>query len=127
MWRILQQDSPDDYVLATGQAHSVREFVELAFAEIGRTILWRGKGVDEVGLDSRTGEVLVEIDPRYFRPTEVDLLLGDPSKAHQRLGWRHTTSFHDLVREMVAADLQAVKRETFGADSNEPVRLRAFQ
>ena len=89
---MLQQDAPDDYVLATGEAHSVREFVERAFACTGREILWRGRGVDEVGLDARSGKELVRIDPRYFRPTEVDLLQGDPSKAHARLGWRHRTA-----------------------------------
>jgi GDPmannose 4,6-dehydratase len=111
MWMILQQEEPDDYVLATGESHSVREFVELAFGEIGRSITWRGKGVEEKGIDERSGEVLVAIDPRYFRPTEVDHLLGDPSKAHQRLGWRHKTRFPQLVKEMVAADLDAVKWE----------------
>ena len=111
MWRVLQQPAPDDYVLATGEAHSVREFVELAFAEIGRPIGWQGQGADEKGLDAKTGEVLVEVDPRYFRPTEVDHLLGDPTKAHTKLGWKHRTSFRDLVREMVAADLVEVERE----------------
>jgi GDPmannose 4,6-dehydratase len=111
MWLMLQQDEPDDYVLATGEAHSVREFVERAFACTGREILWRGRGVDEVGLDARSGKELVRIDPRYLRPTEVDLLQGDPSKAHARLGWRHRTTFADLVREMVEADLALIKRE----------------
>jgi GDPmannose 4,6-dehydratase len=111
MWRILQQPAPDDYVLATGETHSVREFVEAAFAETGRAIRWQGKGVDEKGVDAKTGEVLVEVDPRYFRPTEVDLLLGDPSKAREKLGWKHTTSFRELVKEMVAADLVEVERE----------------
>ncbi|MFZ4808762.1 MAG: GDP-mannose 4,6-dehydratase [Hyphomicrobiaceae bacterium] len=111
MWRILQQDVPDDYVLATGETHAVREFVELAFREVGRTITWSGTGVAEKGTDSATGQVLVEIDPRYFRPTEVDLLIGDPSKAHQRLGWRHTTPFRTIVSEMVQADLTAIARE----------------
>ena len=105
MWRILQHDVPDDFVLATGEAHSVREFVELAFAETGRTIRWQGQGVDEVGLDAASGAALVRIDPRYFRPTEVDLLLGDASKARSRLGWSHTVGFKDLVAEMVQADL----------------------
>jgi GDPmannose 4,6-dehydratase len=98
-------------VLATGETHAVREFVELAFAEVGRAIVWKGSGVDEKGLDGATGKVLVEIDPRYFRPTEVDLLLGDPTKAFAKLGWRHTTPFRELVREMVKADLDTVKRE----------------
>ncbi|MGX1197802.1 GDP-mannose 4,6-dehydratase [Parvibaculum sp. MBR-TMA-1.3b-4.2] len=111
MWRILQQDEPDDYVLATGETHSVREFVELAFAEVGRTIEWHGEGVSEIGVDKKTGETRVKIDPRYFRPTEVDLLLGDPSKAKQCLGWEHTTTFPELVAEMVAADLETVAQE----------------
>jgi GDPmannose 4,6-dehydratase len=111
MWLMLQQPQPDDFVLATGATHSVREFIELAFAEVGRKIEWRGKGIDEQGIDAKTGEVLVSIDARYFRPTEVDLLLGDPTRAHQKLGWRHKTSFRDLVKEMVAADLLEVDRE----------------
>jgi GDPmannose 4,6-dehydratase len=111
MWRILQQPAADDYVLATGETHAVREFVELAFAQVGRRIVWKGKGVDEQGLDAATGKALVKVDPRYFRPTEVDLLLGDPSKAHRVLGWRHATSFTDMVAEMVAADMIAVKAE----------------
>ena len=112
MWQILQQDEPDDYVLATGEAHSVREFVERAFAEIGRTIEWRGQGVEENGCDAASGAVLVQIDPRYYRPAEVDHLVGDAAKAHAVLGWRHRTSFEELVREMVASDLAAVKRES---------------
>ncbi|MEQ8388673.1 MAG: GDP-mannose 4,6-dehydratase [Alphaproteobacteria bacterium] len=111
MWLMLQQDVPDDYVLATGEKHSVREFVELAFAETGRHIEWQGKGVDETGRDAETGEVLVRIDPRYFRPTEVELLLGDPAKARQVLGWQHTTPFAELVAEMVASDLEVVAQE----------------
>jgi len=105
MWRILQHDEPDDFVLATGESHSVREFVELAFAETGRSIRWEGTGVDEVGMDEGSGAVLVRIDPRYFRPTEVETLLGDASKARTRLGWSHTVGFGDLVAEMVRADL----------------------
>ncbi len=111
MWRILQQDEPDDYVLATGESHSVREFVELAFARIGRTIEWRGKGVKEVGVDKGSGAVLIEIDPRYFRLTEVPILRGDASKARDKLGWTHTTSFADLVAEMVDHDLKLVAEE----------------
>ena len=111
MHLILQQDKPDDYVLATGEMHSVREFIELAFAEVGRVIAWRGKGIDEEGVDDKTGDVLVKIDPRYFRPTEVDLLLGDPSKARQKLGWKHEITFPRLVKEMVASDLKKLASE----------------
>jgi GDPmannose 4,6-dehydratase len=111
MWLILQQDTPDDYVLATGESHSVREFVEKAFSHIGKTIVWRGSGVEEKGIDKSTGEVLVEVDPRYFRPTEVDSLLGDPSKARTKLGWRHKISFDTLVMDMVKADMDAIRDE----------------
>ncbi len=111
MWRILQQPEPDDYVLATGEAHSVREFVERAFSEIGRAIEWRGAGTDEEGIDGASGDVLIKIDPRYYRPTEVEYLLGDASKAQRVLGWTHQTGFADLVREMVAADLDVMARE----------------
>ncbi len=98
MWRIVQQDEPDDYVLATGEAHSVREFVEAAFLHVGIRLDWHGQGVEERGLDAQDGRVLVEVDPRYFRPTEVDFLRGDASKAQAKLGWRHSVSFDDLVR-----------------------------
>jgi GDPmannose 4,6-dehydratase len=111
MWRILQQDAPDDYVLATGELHSVRELVEIAFEMIGRRIEWRGKGVDEKGIDAITGAELVAIDPRYFRPTEVDLLLGDATKARERLGWRHTIPFREMVAEMVREDLKLIARD----------------
>jgi len=116
MWRMLQQETADDYVLATGEMHSVREFVERAFAEAGVTIGWQGAGVDEAGIDQATGAVRVLVDRRYFRPTEVEQLLGDPSKARQRLGWRHTTTFPELVREMVAADIAALDREAWRKD-----------
>jgi GDPmannose 4,6-dehydratase len=109
MWRILQQETPDDYVLATGETHTVREFVELAFREIGRTIEWRGSGDAEHGCCKRTGDVLVALDAAYRRPTEVDLLLGDPAKAFSKLGWRHRTSFPQLVAEMVEADRVILK------------------
>ncbi len=108
MWAIVQQDEPDDYVLATGETHSVREFCELAFAEIGVTLEWKGAGVDELGIDPATGKVRISIDPNYFRPTEVDLLLGDPTKARKKLGWTHKTGFKDLVREMVQRDLAGI-------------------
>jgi GDPmannose 4,6-dehydratase len=114
MWLMLQQDQPDDYVLATGETNSVRRFVELAFATAGRQIRWQGCGVEEKGIDSKTGKIVVEIDRKYFRPTEVDLLIGDPSKAHLRLDWRHTTKFVDLVAEMVEADLRLLPRERAG-------------
>jgi GDPmannose 4,6-dehydratase len=111
MWLMLQQEKPDDYVLATGESHSVREFVEKAFAHVGRTIVWQGSGVAEKGVDKATGTVLVEIDPRYFRPTEVEQLLGDPSKARNKLGWRHKTSFDQLVKDMIKADMVAIPKE----------------
>ena len=105
MWRIVQHATPDDFVLATGTTTSVRRFVELAFAEVGRTITWSGAGVDEVGRDAATGDALVSIDPRYFRPTEVELLLGDATKARTLLGWQHVTPLEALIAEMVASDL----------------------
>lgn len=111
MWRILQQDDADYFFLGTGESHSVREFVELAFREIGIRVVWRGCGMDETGIDAASQRVLVKIDRRYFRPTEVDHLVSDPSKARQKLGWRHTVSFKELVTEMVQADLEAVKME----------------
>ena len=110
-WRMLQQETPDDYVLATGKAYSVRTFVELAFAELGMTIEWRGSGVDEEGICRETGATLVRIDPRYFRPTEVEFLLGDASKAKRQLGWEAKIGFDQLVRDMVAADLALAKLE----------------
>jgi GDPmannose 4,6-dehydratase len=112
MWRILQQDVADDYVLATGETHSVREFIELAFSRIGRSIEWKGAGVDEVGWDPATGEILIIVDSRYFRPTEVDLLLGDPSKARRVLGWKHKITFPELVSDMVESDLKVVAEES---------------
>lgn len=116
MWLILQQEQPDDYVLATGEMHSVREFVELAFAHVGRKIVWRGSGVDEAGIDEKTGTELVRIDPRYFRPTEVEQLLGDSSKARAKLGWSHKTKFKELVTEMVDSDLKLMDREIWRND-----------
>jgi GDPmannose 4,6-dehydratase len=113
MWLMLQQQEPDDYVLATGEMHSVREFVERAFACVARTVEWRGSGVEEVGIDRKSGEELVRIDPRYYRPTEVDALLGDPSKARRKLGWMHKTKFVELVAEMIEEDLKIVGQETW--------------
>jgi GDPmannose 4,6-dehydratase len=109
MWLMLQQDDPDDYVLATGEMHSVREFIELAFAEVGTTLRWEGEGVEERGVCTKTGHVRVRVDPRYFRPTEVEQLLGDPSKARKKLGWQHRIGFNELVKEMVASDLAEVR------------------
>jgi len=111
MWRILQQDTPDDYVLATGVTHTVRHFCDLAFAEAGIRLEWRGKGVEEVGVCRASGRALVRVDPEYFRPTEVDLLIGNPAKAKRQLGWSHTVALPELVREMVAADIALLREE----------------
>jgi GDPmannose 4,6-dehydratase len=111
MHMIMQAERPDDYVLSTGETRSVREFVELAFAEVGRDIEWRGKGVEETGIDLRSGKTVVRIDPAYFRPTEVDLLIGDSAKAREKLGWTPKTSFAQLVKEMVAGDLDIARQE----------------
>jgi GDPmannose 4,6-dehydratase len=109
-WRMLQQDSPEDFVIATGVQHSVRDFVTLAARELGIRLAWQGQGVDETAVD-QNGATVVAVDPRYFRPSEVGTLLGDASYAHQRLGWKPTVSFEDLVKEMVAADLVAAERD----------------
>ncbi|KAK7683754.1 hypothetical protein QCA50_013130 [Cerrena zonata] len=109
MWRMLQQDAPEDFVLATGETHPVREFVEKSFGILGTTIQWRGTGVDEEGIDTKTGKVIVKVDPVYFRPAEVELLLGNPAKAERLLGWRRKVDFNSLVKEMVEADLAASK------------------
>lgn len=114
MWMMLQQDEPDDFVLATGETNSVRQFVDWAFADAGIALEWRGEGIDEQGFCTASGALRVAVDPRYFRPTEVDLLIGDPAKAHQKLGWRHETSVRDLVREMVVADLETMKTAQIG-------------
>lgn len=106
MWLMLQQDEPEDFVIATGKTHSVREFAELAFKEAGIDIEWRGTGVDEVGVNSVNGDILIEIDPRYFRPTEVDILVGDPSKAREKLGWEAKVGFEELVKIMVEGDMR---------------------
>jgi GDPmannose 4,6-dehydratase len=114
MWLMLQQDEPDDYVLATGETTPVREFVQWAFEDVGIDLEWRGEGVEEKGYDTRTGKLIVAVDPRYFRPTEVELLIGDPSKAKQKLGWSHKTSPRDLAREMVQADLAVMRDAPIG-------------
>jgi len=111
-WLMLQQDTPEDYVISTGEQHSVREFIELAGSQLGFSIEWRGNGIDEQGVDRNTGRVLVKVDPRYFRPTEVDTLLGDCSKAKGRLGWKPEISFGTLVQEMVESDLELAKRDS---------------
>lgn len=111
MWLLLQQDAPEDFVIATGETHEVREFVELAFREVGIEISWQGEGLMEKGMDKTTGKVLVEVDPRYFRPTEVELLLGDPAKAQKKLGWKPKIKLADLCAKMVKEDLLIAKRD----------------
>ena len=111
MWRIVQADAADDWVLATGEAHTVRDFITRAFAETGKTIAWQGEGEAETGIDQATGKTLVQVDPAYFRPLEVHHLKGDATKARQRLGWQPTTRFADLVKDMVQADLASLCRE----------------
>ncbi|ACV63608.1 GDP-mannose 4,6-dehydratase [Desulfofarcimen acetoxidans DSM 771] len=111
MWLILQQENPDDYVIATGETYSVREFVKLAFSEVGIEIKWQGERLEEKGIDRATGRILVEIDPKYFRPTEVDVLLGDAAKARERLGWKPKVSFRELVKMMVEVDLAGAKKD----------------
>ena len=119
MWLMLQQEQPDDYVLATGVTTAVRTFVEKAFRKVGIDIEWRGSDVEERGVDAATGRVLVEVDPRYFRPTEVDLLLGDSTKAREKLGWTHQTSLDDLLSEMVREDLKVMARNVPQASSSK--------
>ena len=110
MWRILQQENPEDYVLATGETHTVKEFVERAFKVVNIDIVWSGSDVDEVGKCKKTGKVLCKVDPKYFRPTEVELLLGDPTKAKKKLKWAPKTPFPELVKEMVEADIELMKK-----------------
>ncbi len=114
-WLMLQQDAPEDYVIASGEQHSVREFVERTASRMGMQIEWRGSGIDEQGLDAKTGRGIVKIDQRYFRPTEVESLLGDPSKAQARLGWKAEISFDRLVQEMVESDLEIARRDALVA------------
>jgi GDPmannose 4,6-dehydratase len=117
MWLMLQQEEPDDFVIATGETHMVREFVEHAFQEVGINIKWQGQGIDEKGINAENGEVLVEVDPRYFRPTEVELLLGDPTKAKEKLGWQPRVTFQELVKLMVKKDLEVFKMDILCKDA----------
>jgi len=110
MWLMLQQEKSDDYVLATNETHSVREFVELAFKQLDIDIVWQGKGIEEKGYDAKTGKCLIEINPRYFRPTEVDILIGDYSKAQKELGWKPKTKFEDIIKIMVKSDFDSISR-----------------
>ncbi len=118
MWLMLQQDSPNDYVIATGKTHSVREFVEAAFAEIGITIKWKGQGIEEIGIDASTKKILITVNPRYFRPTEIEESLGNATKAQTLLKWSHTTSFHELVKIMVHADIKNLKEKRGTNETN---------
>lgn len=114
MWMMLQQDKPEDFVLATGETHTVRSFVEKAFGVTGRKIVWEGEGVNEVGKDAESGKIRVRIDPKYFRPAEVELLLGDPAKAKEKMGWERKVNFDELVTEMVVADIEgSLKNDTY--------------
>ena len=113
MWMMMQQDEPDDYVLATGKTVSVKRFCELAFGHVGIDIEWTGSGVDEKGINKKTGKVIIEVDPKYFRPTEVDLLIGDPSKAKRKLGWEHKHTLEQLVTEMMKADVDLFTRDQY--------------
>ena len=113
MWRMLQQDTPEDFVLATGEQHSVREFVECSFKELGITIDWNGKNENEVGINTETGKTIIEVDSKYYRPTEVETLLGDPSKAKEILGWEAKTPFVELVKNMVQSDWEKVKKRGY--------------
>lgn len=122
MWLMLQQDEPEDFVIATGQTQEVRSFVELAFQEVGITIQWQGQGIDEKGIDKATGDILVEVDPCYFRPTEVELLLGDATKAYDKLGWKAKTTLAELCSMMVKADLEQAQRDLLCVKNGYRVR-----
>ena len=121
MWLMLQQEEADDFVLATGVTYSVRHFCDLAFARAGITLKWEGEGVNEKGLDAANNRVLIEVDPRYFRPTEVELLIGNPAKAKAKLGWSHTYSLEQLVNEMVDSDITLFKRDRYLLDGGHNV------
>ncbi|CAF3672391.1 unnamed protein product, partial [Rotaria sordida] len=111
MWLMLQQETPEDFVIATGETHSVREFVEAAFHEIGKEIVWEGEGVKEIGKEKNTDIVRVTVNEKYFRPTEVDLLIGNPKKAEEKLNWKPKITFKELVKEMVAADIELMRKD----------------
>ena len=111
MWLMLQQDKPDDYVIATNETRTVREFVETAFQHVGIEVEWKGTGVDEIGVDKATGKTIVKVNPKFFRPAEVDILLGNPEKAEKTLGWEREISFSDLVERMVKNDMELVEKE----------------
>ena len=119
---MLQQEKPKDYVIATGEQHSVRDFVNIAGKELGFEILWKGEGIDEKGYDEETGKLLVAVDPRYFRPTEVETLLGDATRAKNELGWKPKVSFGKMVSEMVAVDLQEAERDSLCRSEGFTVR-----
>ena len=118
---MMQQDEADDFVLATGETHSVKKFCELSFGQLGIQLKWEGEGVNERGVNVATGKSIIEVDPRYFRPTEVDLLIGDPSKAHDKLGWKHKHSLEELVTDMVQSDLALFKRDRYLLDGGHKV------
>ncbi len=124
MWLMLQKDKPEDYVIATGVTHTVREFAELAFKEVGVELGWKGRGVHEKGYDSKSGKIIIEVDPRYFRPAEVDILLGDPTKAKSNLGWKPKMSFKELVKIMVEADLKENEGELYLKNGGFEVKNR---
>jgi GDPmannose 4,6-dehydratase len=113
MWRMLQLDHPEDFVLATGETHTVREFADVAFKELGMELRWEGNGADEKGIDRKTGKVVVDVDARYYRPTEVELLIGDPAKAKEKLGWTPKVKFEELVRIMVNADYEKIGKRGY--------------
>ncbi|NKQ38407.1 MAG: GDP-mannose 4,6-dehydratase, partial [Methanosarcinales archaeon] len=124
MWLMLQQDKPEDFVIATGKTHSVRDFVELSFKHIGVKIEWIGEGLTEKGINKTTGDILVEIDSKYFRPTEVEFLLGDSSKAKEKLGWQPKITFNELVRMMMEADLEEARKDLYC--KREGFRINAY-
>lgn len=121
MWQMLQTEQPDDFVLATGETHSVKEFVQKSFAETGIEIRWEGSGVNEKGIDTSTNKIVVQVDPKYFRPTEVEILLGNPAKAKKELGWKNTYTFDQLIKEMVQADIKLFERDKYLRDGGHKV------